>query len=240
MAKRAVVSGGGTGIGAAVARVLADDGYQVVIVGRRAEVLAATARELGEAVRPEVADLTQPAEVARIASTVDGELDVLVNNAGGFDLAHADGLAGTADWWRRVYDSNVVTAVLLTEALKDRLAHPGGRVILLSSVAAQRGRAGPYSAAKAALHGWAYDLAQELGPYGATVNVIAPGYVADTEFFGGRMTPERHAERVAETLVGRAGRPADIAAAVRYLVGPDAGYVTGQILSVNGGVVFGR
>jgi NAD(P)-dependent dehydrogenase (short-subunit alcohol dehydrogenase family) len=240
MGKQAVVSGGGTGIGAAIARVLVDDGYQVVIVGRRADVLAATAREIGDAVRPEVADLTSVSDVERLGSTVDGEVDVLVNNAGGFDVEHADGLAGTADWWRRVYDSNVLTAVLLTEALRDRLAHPGGRVILLSSVAAQRGRAGPYSAAKAALHGWAYDLARELGPHGATVNVIAPGYVADTEFFGGRLTPEGHAQRVAETLVGRAGRPVDIAAAVRYLAGPDAGYVTGQVLSVNGGIVFGR
>ena len=160
--------------------------------------------------------------------------------AGGFDLEREDGLDGTAGWWRRVYESNVISAVLLTEALRDRLAHPAGRVILLSSVAAQRGRAGPYSAAKAALHGWAYDLARELGAHGATVNVIAPGYIAETEFFGGRLTDEGHATRVAETLVGRAGRPADIAAAVRYLTGPDSGYVTGQILSVNGGIVFGR
>src|SRR5256885_12211558 len=240
MGKQAVVSGGGTGLGAAVARALVDDGYQVVIVGRRADVLAATARELGDAVRPEVADLASVRDVERLASTVDGQVDVLVNNAGGFDLDREDGLAGTADWWRRVYDSNVISAVLLTEALRDRLAHPAGRVILLSSVAAQRGRAGPYSAAKAALHGWAYDLARDLGPLGATVNLIAPGYVAETEFFGGRLTEEGHATRVAETLVGRAGRPADIAAAVRYLAGPDSGYVTGQILSVNGGIVFGR
>src|SRR2546423_4315051 len=235
MGRQAVVSGGGTGIGAAVARALAEDGFQVVIVGRRASVLEATARELGDAVRPVVADLTSVPDVERLASTVDGQVDVLVNNAGGFDLDREDGLAGTADWWRRVYDSNVISAVLLTGALRARLAHPAGRVILLSSVAAQRGRAGPYSAAKAALHGWAYDLARDLGPHGATVNVIAPGYVAETEFFGGRLTEEGHATRVAETLVGRAGRPADIAAAVRYLAGPDSGYVTGQILSINGG-----
>jgi 3-oxoacyl-[acyl-carrier protein] reductase len=147
MGRQAVVSGGGTGIGAAVARGLVDDGYQVVIVGRRKDVLDATARELGDAVRAEVADLTSVSEVERLVSTVDGQVDVLVNNAGGFDTGHADGLAGTVDWWRRVYDSNVVR---------------------------------------------------------------------------------------------RAGRPADIAAAVRYLVGPDSGYVTGQILSVNGGVVLGR
>src|SRR2546421_443165 len=185
--RQAVVSGGGTGIGAAVARALAEDGFQVVIVGRRASVLEATARELGDAVRPVVADLTSVPDVERLASTVDGQVDVLVNNAGGFDLDREDGLAGTADWWRR-----------------------------------------------------AYDMARDLGPHGATVNVIAPGYVAETEFFGGRLTEEGHATRVAETLVGRAGRPADIAAAVRYLAGPDSGYVTGQILSINGGIVFGR
>jgi 3-oxoacyl-[acyl-carrier protein] reductase len=240
MGKLAVVSGGGTGIGASIARALAADGYRVVIVGRRAAVLEATAKEIGDAVVPVTADLTAPSDVERLVSTVDSPVDVLVNNAGGLDVMHEDGLAGTADWWRRVYESNVLTAVLLTEALWDKLSRPGGRVILLSSVAAQRGRGGPYSAAKAALHGWVYDLARQLGPEGVTANVISPGYVADTEFFGDRLTAEGYAQRVDETLVKRAGRPADIAAAVRYLAGPDSGYVTGQILNVNGGVVFGR
>jgi 3-oxoacyl-[acyl-carrier protein] reductase len=240
MGRQAVVSGGGTGIGAAITRALVEDGYRVVIVGRRAAVLAATAQEIGTGVVPVAADLTVPSDVERLVSTVDGPVDVLVNNAGGLDLTRDDGLAGTADWWRRVYDSNVLTAVLLTEALRDKLSRPGGRVVLLSSVAAQRGRGGPYSAAKAALHGWVYDLARELGPDGITANVIAPGFVEDTEFFGDRVTPEGYAQRVGETLVQRAGRPADIAAAVRYLTGPDSGYVTGQILNVNGGVVFGR
>jgi 3-oxoacyl-[acyl-carrier protein] reductase len=240
MSKLAVVSGGGTGIGAAIAGTLAADGYQVVIVGRRAEALSATASRIGPSARPVVADLTQVPDVERLAASLDGSVDVLVNNAGGFIGGGDDGLAGIAESWRRNYESNVLTAVLLTSALRDRLARPGGRVILLSSVAAQRGNGGPYSAAKAALHGWAYDLATELGPDGITVNVISPGYVADTEFFGDRMTQEGHQRRVNETLVKRAGRPADIAATVRYLVGPDSGYVTGQILNVNGGVVFGR
>ena len=97
-----------------------------------------------------------------------------------------------------------------------------------------------YSAAKAAIIGWTLDLAVRFGPPGVRVNAVVPGYITDTEFFGDRMTADGHAARVADTLVGRAGRPADIAAAVRYLAGPDAGYVTGQILSVNGGMVFGR
>lgn len=134
----------------------------------------------------------------------------------------------------------LLTAVLLTEALRPALRRPGGRVILISSIAAQRGGGGPYSAAKAALHGYLYDLAAELSPDGITANIVSPGYVADTEFFGGRMTAEGHARRVAQTLVGRAGQPAEIAALIRYLASPAAGFVTGQILNINGGALLGH
>lgn len=243
----AVVSGGGTGIGAAVARGLVSDGYDVLIVGRRADVLLAAAERIGaECGRPEAvsaltADLTDPAQLAGVVEAVgERAVDAVINNAGGYLGGDTATLAGTAAWWRANLDANVLTAVLLTEALLPALRRPGGRVILVSSIAAQRGGAGPYSAAKAALHGWAYDLAGRLGPEQITVNVVSPGYVAETEFFGDRMTPEGHAKRVAATLVGRAGHPDDIAAAVRYLVSPDAGYVTGQVLGVNGGSVLGR
>ncbi|SCE91720.1 3-oxoacyl-[acyl-carrier protein] reductase [Micromonospora coriariae] len=243
----AVVSGGGTGIGAAVVRALAGDGYNVLVVGRRADVLTDTAARISaecgraDAVTAVTADLTDPEQLDRVVAAVDGRtLDVVVNNAGGYLDGDTGTLAGTAAYWRANLDANVLTAVLLTEALRPALRRPGGRVILVSSIAAQRGGAGPYSAAKAALHGWAYDLAAQLGPEQITVNVVSPGYVADTEFFGDRMTPEGHARRVAATLVGRAGEPADIAEAVRYLASPAAGYVTGQVLGVNGGSVLGR
>lgn len=247
MSPFAVVSGGGTGIGAATAQALANDGYDVLVVGRRGDVLAATVERIGaetgrpKAVTAVAADLTEPAGVARVVDAVGRRpVDAVVNNAGGYvggDTAH---LAGLADQWRGNFETNVLTAVLLTEALRPVLRRPGGRVVLVSSIAAQRGGGGPYSAAKAALHGWAYDLATQLGPEQITVNVVSPGYVADTEFFGGRMTPEGHAKRVAATLVGRAGEPADIAEAIRYLVSPAAGFVTGQVLGVNGGSVLGR
>ncbi|MGW5081039.1 SDR family NAD(P)-dependent oxidoreductase [Micromonospora echinospora] len=243
----AVVSGGGTGIGASVARGLVDDGFDVIVVGRRGDVLDSAARricaEAGRdgAVTAVAADLTDPGQVGAVVDAVGVRaVDAVVNNAGGYLGGSTDSLAGVADWWRANLDANVLTAVLLTEALLPALRRPGGRVVLLSSIAAQRGGAGPYSAAKAALHGWAYDLAAQLGPDQITVNVVSPGYVAETEFFGDRMTPEGHAKRVAATLVGRAGVPDDIAAAVRYLVGPSAGYVTGQVLGVNGGSVLGR
>ncbi|WP_422737027.1 SDR family NAD(P)-dependent oxidoreductase [Micromonospora sp. WMMD729] len=243
----AVVSGGGTGIGAAVASALVRDGYDVLVVGRRADVLAAAAERINadcgrsEAVVPVVADLTEPEHLDRVLAAVDGRpVDVVVNNAGGYLAGETDTLAGTAAYWRVNLDANVLTAVLLTEALRPLLRRPGGRVIMVSSISAQRGGGGPYSAGKAALHGWAYDLAAQLGPEQITVNVVSPGYVAETEFFGDRMTPEGHAKRVAATLVGRAGLPDDIAEAVRYLASPAAGYVTGQILGVNGGSVLGR
>ncbi|MFC6019763.1 SDR family NAD(P)-dependent oxidoreductase [Plantactinospora solaniradicis] len=243
----AVVSGGATGIGAAIAEGLAEDGYDILVVGRRAELLREAAGRIGagcgrpEAIEAVPADLTDPAQVVRVAEAVgDRAVDVVVNNAGGYLGGDSSTLDGVAAQWRANLDSNVLTAVLLTEALRPALRRPGGRVILLSSIAAQRGGGGPYSAAKAALHGWAYHLAQELGPDQVTVNVVSPGYVVDTEFFGARMTPEGHQRRVDATLVGRAGEPAEIAAAIRYLASPAAGYVTGQVLGVNGGSVFGR
>jgi 3-oxoacyl-[acyl-carrier protein] reductase len=237
----AVVSGGGTGIGAATASVLAAAGYDITIIGRRADVLSRAAAGLsaatGRVVTPVQADLANPADVERVAAGID-TVDVLVNAAGGFRGGGDDSLAAIAAQWQANFEANVLTAVLLTEALKPKLAPQSGSVILFSSIAAQRGGGGPYSAAKAALHGWLFDLARELGPDGVTVNVISPGYVADTEFFGDRMTPQGHAARVAQTLVGRAGAPTDIADAVRYIVG--ARYLTGQIIGVNGGSVLGR
>jgi 3-oxoacyl-[acyl-carrier protein] reductase len=238
MSRRIVVSGGGTGIGRAIAESFARAGDGVTIVGRRADVLEQVAREHAN-VTAVPADLTVPADVERLAAGLDG-VDVVVNNAGG---AVYDGPLSTledhAAEWRAELDANVLTAALLTTALLPKLTRPGGRIILMSSVAAVRG-GGVYGAAKAALHGWAYALANRLGPDGVTVNVVAPGYVADTEFFGDRMSPAFHESRVRQTLVGRGGVPDDIAATVDYLASPAAGYVTGQIIHVNGGSALGR
>ncbi|MER5863466.1 SDR family oxidoreductase [Kitasatospora sp. NPDC002040] len=249
----AVVSGGGTVIGKAIAGELAAAGHRVVIIGRRGGVLAAAAEEIDRAAGaaravPVVADLADPGQVAGAAARIAelGPVDVLVNNAGAVITSPSDGtLAALADSWRRDLDTNLLTAVLLTTALQPQLSRPGGRLVVISSAAAQRGGAGPhsagsYAAAKAALHGWALGLARQLGPDGITVNVLAPGYIADTEIFGEQWTPEFHAGKVADTLVGRAGTPADVAAAVGYLASPAAGYLTGQIIGLNGGAVLGR
>ena len=241
MARLAVVSGGGTGIGRATAGMLAGEGYDVIIVGRRPEVLTEAVKWIGPQASAVTADLTDPQQIAGVVDAVAGRpVDVLVNNAGAFIGGNDSSLTDLAARWHATLDSNVLTAVLLTTALHPLLRRPGGRVILVSSIAAQRGGGGPYSAAKAALHGYALDLATSLGPEGVTANVIAPGYVTDSEFFAGRMTPEGHQKRVAATLVGRAGEPTDIAEAVRWLAGPGGSFVTGQIINVNGGSVLGR
>jgi 3-oxoacyl-[acyl-carrier protein] reductase len=241
MARLAVVSGGGTGIGRATAGMLAGEGHDVIIVGRRPDVLADAVKWIGPQAHAVTADLADPAQVQAVVAAVgDRAVDVLVNNAGAYVPGDDATSANIAAHWRANFDSNVVTAVLLTSALLPAMRRPGGRVILTSSIAAQRGGGGPYSAAKAALHGYVYDLAAQLGPDGVTANVISPGYVTDSEFFGGRMTEEGHRKRVDATLVGRAGEPDDVAEAVRWLAGPGGTYVTGQIIGVNGGSVLGR
>ena len=236
MSRLAVVSGGGTGIGAAIARVLMDDGFDVAVIGRRLEALESV--KGAQAIQ---ADLRDPMALENVAKALgDREVDVVVNNAGGYIGRSTDDIGAVAQQWRDNFETNVMTAVLLTETLLPRLRRPGGRILLFSSIAAQRGGGGPYGAAKAALHGYVLNLATELGAEGVTANVISPGYIADTEFFAGRMTPEGHAARVNATLVGRAGEPDDIAQAVRWLAGPQGGYVTGQIININGGSVLGR
>src|SRR5690349_16886243 len=241
MARLAVVSGGGTGIGRATAGMLAGEGYDVIIVGRRPDVLADAVKWIGPQATAVTADAADPAQIPAVVEAVgDRPLDVLVNNAGAYLAGDDSTLDGVAAQWRANFDSNVLTAVLMTTALLPSLRRPGGRIILTSSIAAQRGGGGPYSAAKSALHGYVLDLATRLGESGITANVISPGYVTDSEFFAGRMTPEGHRTRVDATLVKRAGEPQDIAEAVRWLVGPGGRYVTGQIVNVNGGSVLGR
>ena len=303
MARTAVVSGGGTGIGRAVAQRLAGEGCRVVLVGRRREVLEQAAAELNTELGTErdtefgtepdterdtefgtepdiergtepdiergtefgteprtgsdtesplvstaVADLTDPEAAEQLAAELAercARLDVLVAAAGSNVTLDAragqlDGLTGTAWHWLENFRGNTLTAVLLVEALRPLLVD-GGRIVLLSSIAAFRGSStDSYAGAKAALHPYAFDLAAQLGPRGITVNVVAPGYVTETEIFRGRLSAERARALVAETRTGRASTPADVADAVGWLASPAAGQVTAQIVQVNGGAERGH
>jgi len=240
-----VVSGAGTGIGRAVALRLAGDGMHVTAVGRRKEPLERVADELSGQADVVVADVSTPEGARAVAGHVDStgrRCAGVVAAAGGLPPG-PDGsdLDGVRRAWQESFDSNVVTAVLLVEALRPALERGAGRVVLLSSVAALRGSGGgPYGAMKAALHGWMFDLAAELGAHGGTANIVAPGFVPDTGFWEGRLTEEARTRRTAQTLVGRAGTPQEVASLIGWLLGPDGGWVTGQVLSPNGGVVLGR
>lgn len=239
--RTAVISGGGTGIGLAVARALLEDGMRVMLVGRRAEVLAGAAKDLSllgpvefEAVDLSDATATESA-MGRVVERLDGRIDVVVANAGRGAQRGTD-LASTKAAWMDAVEGNTITAVLLVEALRPHLSDTG-RLVFVSSAAATSVGGGAYGAAKAALHGWMYDLANELGPSGITCNVVAPGFIDDTELFGGRLTDERRAGFVDRTLVKRSGTPTDVAGCVRWLAGADAGYVTAQVIGVDGGAL---
>ncbi|MUN35531.1 SDR family NAD(P)-dependent oxidoreductase [Actinomadura litoris] len=234
MTRTILVTGGGTGIGRAIARGFAERHEAVVITGRRPGPLKETADALG--VRALKCDHTDPEALMGTLAELPGRIDVLVNNAGGNTDFDADGrtdLAAYARDFRANLDANLVSAALTTKAVDERLV-PGGAVVHIGSIAADQG-AGSYGAAKAGLASWNLDLAGELGPRGITANVVSPGYVADTEFFRDRLPDERRGELVSSTATGRAASPDDIAEAVIFLASPAARHITGQVLNVNGG-----
>ena len=236
-----VVTGGSSGIGRAVAARFAADGADVVVTGRRRDALLAAARDVGA--RAVVCDAADPAAVEAALDQLPERIDVLVNNAGAnTDLVRPDAqdLHGLAANWQANLSANLMSAVLTTTALSDRLA-AGGAVVLIGSIAADRGsRGGSYGAAKAALAAWNVDLSAELGTRQITSNVVSPGLVVDTAFFGDQLTDERRAAQVAATRNKREGRTADVADAVFFLASPGARHITGQVLNVNGGAVTTR
>jgi 3-oxoacyl-[acyl-carrier protein] reductase len=243
----AVVTGGGTGIGKAIAAGLAQDGFEVVIVGRRADVLAATAEALSVNGGPghvswRAADLTDPRAVQELADGLQadhGSIDALVNNAGSASRTVPAALADIADLWQSMFDQNVLTAVLLTHALLPALPRPGGRIVLIGSMTSRTGGgAAAYGAAKAALNGWVLALSNDAAADGISANVVLPGYVPGTELGGtAPMPPELHDRIVSRIAAGRAGLPEDTAALVRFLVSEPAGFLTGQVIEVNGGTL---
>jgi 3-oxoacyl-[acyl-carrier protein] reductase len=235
-----LVTGGGSGIGKAVAARFCAAGAAVIVTGRNAARLAEAAAELGA--KAVSCDATDPRQVAAMAAEVGGELDVLVNMAGGntdftrtarHDDSGAAFLDDIAAAWRANLDANLLSAVLTTSAVLP-LMRPGGSVINVSSIGAEYASTS-YGAAKAALAAWTAGLSAEVGPLGLTANVISPGYIEETGFFHGRLTEQRRAALIAATHDGRAGRPDDIAQTAYFLASEGARHITGQVIHVNGG-----
>jgi len=246
MARNVVISGGGTGIGLAAARVFAAEGDRVLLLGRRAGVLEKAGVPGALTYAADLGDVEAVRGVVGFVARELGTVDVLIHSAGGTGqlepaVESADPLDAVAHNWTVNFRLNLLTAVLLSEGVKDRLASPGGRVLFVSSIAAYRGSgSGAYGAAKAGLHPYAHDLARELGPRGITVNVVAPGYVEDTEFFGAAIDAARRERLVGDTLTGRAGVPGDVASTLYWLASSGAGHVSSQVVQVNGGAERGR
>jgi 3-oxoacyl-[acyl-carrier protein] reductase len=253
---RVVITGGARGIGAGLAASFAADGFAVGLIGRDQQRLAETARTLEGrgAGKERGAGLVawRAADVGdreQISAAIDGlaasfgGLDVLVNNAGQARWVHADTPLEEAErLWDEVMTANLKGSFLASLAAIPHLTRPGGRIVNISSVTAFLGGHGgsiAYATSKAGLHGLTYALVRELSQDGITVNAVAPGFIEDTDF-NADFPPAARSMVLDETPLGRTGSVADVVAAVRYLASPDASFVTGEILHVNGGRVFGR
>jgi acetoacetyl-CoA reductase len=237
MARVALVTGGTRGIGAAISRTLKGVGYQVAAnYGGNDEAAHKFKSETGIPVyKFDVSDAAACEAGVRTVESELGPVDVLVNNAG----ITRDGMFHrmTFDQWQAVIRTNLDSMFTCTRPVIDGMRNRGfGRIIIISSINGQKGQMGQtnYSAAKAGVIGFAKALAQENANKGVTVNVIAPGYIS-TEMV--QAVPEDVLKSKILPLipVGRLGEPDEVARAVVYLAGDDAGFITGSTLSINGG-----
>ena len=236
-----LITGAGRGIGAELARTFAGAGCRVVVnysrSRERALALVEELRGMGAEAVAVQADVSDPAQVREMVDNVlDNfcQLDILICNAG---VAWRGLLRdmGDGDWERlRGVDLDGVF-YCCREAYRHMVARKQGRILTISSMWGRSGASceAAYSAVKAGVIGLTKALAQELGPSGITVNCIAPG-VIDTEM-NGDLTPEDLSALAEETPVGRLGTPSDVAAAALFLASPQARFITGQVLGVDGG-----
>ena len=238
--RRALVTGGSGGIGSAICRRLAQDGCHVYVHAHssiaQAQAVVEEIRSQGGSAHAIVFDVTSAHQVsaAQEQMLADGPIQVLVNNAGIHDDAVMPGM--TQAQWQRVLDVSLngffnVTQPLLLPMLGTRW----GRIISISSVAAVAGNRGQanYAAAKAGLHGASKSLALELASRGVTVNVVAPGIIESA------MTEKVFDKETVKRLVpaGRAGKPQEVADLVGFLASDQAAYISGQVISINGGMI---
>jgi 3-oxoacyl-[acyl-carrier protein] reductase len=234
----AFVTGSTRGIGRAVAGALYAAGASVAIVGRDPEKARAVAAELGERALGVAADVGASGAVEKAVAAVEqglGPVDILVNNAG---ITRDNLLIRMSEAeWSEVLQANLTGAFHTTRAvLKGMMKRKRGRIINVASIIGLTGNKGQanYAASKAGLIGFTKSIAKEYGSRGILVNAVAPGFI-DTDMTGS-LPPEARAAMLGGITLGRFGRPEDVAGAVLFLASDLAGYITGQVLVVDGGL----
>jgi meso-butanediol dehydrogenase/(S,S)-butanediol dehydrogenase/diacetyl reductase len=236
--RTALVTGGGTGIGRAIALAFAASGAKVAVSGRRSAPLEAVARELGDRGIAIRGDVSQPGESARIIDEVTaalGGLDVLVNNAGVYPLGPL--AESTDEDLRNAFSTNVIAPMALVRDAIPALRSRGGVVINIGSTVARiaKRNMAAYSSSKLALEQATRCLAVELGPLGIRVNCVAPGMTSTDMISHLRADAETMREYVDATPLGRVGDPDDIARVVLSVASDDYAWVTGQVIQCSGG-----
>jgi gluconate 5-dehydrogenase len=243
--ERAIVTGGGSGLGEAIARCLASAGARVVISGRRENVLRDTCKRLGEKVTYVVHDVTDVSGAERLAEAATeqngGAATILVNNAGVHQKKLA--LSENPQEYRELLDTHVVGSMALTRTVASEMLEKGrGSIVFVTSMAALFGipEVAAYSAAKSAVLGLVRSLAVEWSGRGVRVNAIAPGWIDSAMSRQALDTdPQRKQRILTRTPMGRLGEPDDVGWAAVYLCSEQARFVTGQQLVVDGGASIG-
>ena len=237
----AIVTGGSRGIGFGICRALAGGGARVAVVARDGERAAAAAGELdGEGHAAYSCDIADTADRKRTVAAVQsgqGAVTILVNNAG---ITRDNILLRMRDEdWSRVIGTNLGgTFNMIRAVTRPMMKRRAGSIINVTSVIGLIGNAGQanYAASKAGLHGLTKSVARELASRNIRCNAVAPGFIR-TDMTAG--LPEARVNELRSRIpAGRLGKPADVAGVVRFLAGPEAGYITGQIISVDGGMAM--
>jgi NAD(P)-dependent dehydrogenase (short-subunit alcohol dehydrogenase family) len=242
--KVAIVTGGGSGIGLAIAETFTKNGIETIIVGRDEEKLKKAKSRLGDLCHPMTCDVsnlaTIPALIGKIAASF-GQIDILVNNAG--INMKKDFTEVTDEEFQNIITTNLCSVFAISrEVVKEMLKKGSGSVINISSMAAQYGlpKVIAYSASKTAIDGMTRAMAVELSPKGIRINAIAPGFI-ETDMTANALNtdPERKQKVFGRTPMGYMGKPGDIGEAALFLASDAAKYITGVVLPVDGGNSIG-
>ena len=238
--KNALITGASGGIGAEIARALYEAGASVGLSGTRVGQLQALAECLGEGAHVLPCNLSDPEAVVALpkqAAEAMGSVDILVNNAG---ITRDNLFMRMSDEdWQCVIDVNMTATMKLCKGvIRSMMKARWGRIVNVSSVVAATGNPGQanYAASKAGMIGFSKALAHEVATRGITVNAVSPGFI--TTAMTEKLTEEQKNGLLLKVPTGRMGNPQEIAAAVLYLASPEAGYVTGSTLHVNGGMAM--